>query len=202
MNFFAFPPVSSKADIPVSDGAKADFSLPSSKGINDVAAPAVLATCFLPPREENPTRAGMIVEPEYRETYLNAVRSANRRDGLEGDTLPTELVLSHQRLTAMRTEVEPVDELSAFLGGLAGDLVRAEGATVAIVMPDEDFYSPEAFQRAADANGMTILAAIHDERGATIYRPNADPEVDPSAVVDDGDVHTRCPQRPSIRFGN
>lgn len=202
MNFSALPPLSSKPDFTASDKSSTGFSLPSNKGLDEVAAPAVLANCILPPREENPTRAALIVEPQYRETYLNAVRSANNRDGLEGDTLPTELVLAHQRITGRRTEVEPVDDLSSFLGDLAGDLVRAEGATVAIVMPNEDLYSPEAFQRAADANGMTILAAVHDERGATIYRPGADPEVDPSAVVDDGGVHTRCAQRPSIQFGN
>lgn len=181
----------------------ADFALPSNKGLDEVAAPAVLANCFLPPRVENPTRAAVIAEPQFRQTYLDVVRRANAREGLEGDTLPTELVLVHQRITPRRTEVEPVEDLSVFLSELAGDLVRAEGATVAIVMPNENLYSAEAYQRAADENGMTVLAAVHDERGATIYRPGTAPVVDRSAIVDDGGVLTRCPdRRPSINFGN
>ncbi|MCC5976547.1 MAG: hypothetical protein JJU21_00655 [Salinarimonas sp.] len=173
----------------------------ASKGIQEAAAPQLLASSSRQPLDWT-VAVQIVSDQDYQPLYFDALRrTITRERGDDDDSLPDSLVLAHQRDFPNRS-VEPLEDLSDFLGSLAGDVVADDGAVVALVMPREDLYTLEQLQRAARDTGMTILASVHDQSGATIYRPDEDPEFDPSIRVDDGDVLTRSPRRPSIEWGN
>jgi hypothetical protein len=91
------------------------------------------------------------------------------------------------------------DDLARFLEDLKGDVI-ARDAVVGIHGPDMTYYRSE-LQEAADATGLTIVVDAPGV-GATIYRPDVEPEFNLDAGVHADGVFARCQVPAYIDMGN
>lgn len=171
----------------------AEFSLPIGKSAGKSAGEVsqVASACLAPGSQADAPHAIPIgvFSTDY---YINQAVRANTASG----NTPESLVLSHGA-----NDAQPVRDLEGMIRGLLGRIV-SDDATVALIEPNPGMYRLRDLQNIADRLGVTLLLSTHSGTGATIMEPGGEPRFDRSAVVNDGNAHSSCRSRPSIRFDN
>ena len=170
----------------------AEFSLPTDKSAGKGAAEVsqVASACLAPGSQADAPHA--IPIGPFTDYWIGQAGRANTASG----NTPESLVLSHGT-----NDTQPIRDLEGMITRLLGQIVT-DDATVALIEPNPGMYRLRHLQNLADTLGVILILATHRGTGATIMEPGGEPRFDRSAVVDDGNAHSSCRSRPSIRFGN